>query len=59
MADELFTVDHHGVAGVIAALETNDDIRIGGQQIDNFSLSFIAPLRPDNNNVCHLTLLHE
>ena len=46
----LFTVDHQGVAGVVAALETDDDIGVAGKKIDNFAFTFVAPL---GSNDCY------
>ena len=41
------------MTGVVAALITDDDIRVLGKQIDNFAFSFIAPLSADDCYVCH------
>ena len=42
-----------GVAGVIPALAADDDVRLGGEDIDDLSFAFIAPLRADQNCVRH------
>ena len=42
-----------GVAGVIAALAADDDVGVAGQDIDDLAFSFIAPLRADQNRICH------
>src|SRR5688500_332797 len=50
----LFTVDHQGVAGIVAALETDDDIGVAGKKIDNFAFTFVAPLGSDDCYIGHL-----
>ena len=42
-----------GVAGVVAALAADDDVRLRGQDVDDFAFPFIAPLRADQNCVRH------
>ena len=42
-----------GVSGVVAALAADDDIRLLGQDVDDFAFAFIAPLGADQNRVCH------
>ena len=42
-----------GVTGVIAALAADDDVRLAGQDVDDFAFAFIAPLRADQNRVRH------
>jgi len=37
------------VAGVVAPLKADDDIRLARKGIHNFSLAFVAPLRSDND----------
>src|SRR5437764_14326706 len=49
------TVVDHGVAGVIAALAAHDDVGVSGQDVDDFPLPFIPPLRADHNRVHHYT----
>jgi hypothetical protein len=49
MEYEFLAVVKYRVAGVIATLKADDDIRLAGQGIHNFSLTFVAPLRPDND----------
>ncbi len=47
-------LDDQGMAGVMAALETNDAGRMVGQPVDDFALAFIAPLGADDDDVlCH------
>ncbi|EKD38801.1 MAG: hypothetical protein ACD_75C00602G0002 [uncultured bacterium] len=59
MKNKLFPFNYKGVAGIITTLETDDAIGITGQQVDNFPLTFISPLRTNNNNTGHLHLLSE
>ena len=42
-----------GVTGVIPALAAHHDVRPGGEHVDDFSLSLVAPLRADQNRVGH------
>ncbi len=39
--------------GVVAALKTNDHVGVGGQQVDDFTLALVAPLRTDHCNCLH------
>ena len=49
----LFAVNHQGVPGVVPALKTGDTSRMGGEQVDNFALSLVAPLQADNRDNAH------
>ncbi len=42
--DGLLAADHQRVAGVVAALEAHDGADVGGQQVDDLALAFVAPL---------------
>ena len=44
----LLAFDDQRVAGVVAALETRDRADAFGQQIDDFSFAFVAPLRAED-----------
>ena len=44
-------LDDDRVSGVVAPGEPHDHLGRGRQQIDNFALAFIAPLRADNNHI--------
>ena len=48
-----FTVDHQRMAGVVSALEADDDIGLLGQPVDDLAFAFVAPLRADNHHVGH------
>ena len=57
MQHGLVARDDERVAGVVATLETSDRRRSVGQQIDDFSLALVAPLRADHYNVFAHSLL--
>ena len=42
-----------GVPGVVAALAADDDVRLAGEDVDDFAFAFVAPLGADQNCVCH------
>ena len=46
-------IDHQGVAGIMAALEADDDVGLLGQPIDDLALALVAPLGADHDNICH------
>src|SRR5262249_6023742 len=46
-------VDNQRVAGVMAALEAHDDIRLLAQPVDDFAFAFIAPLGTDHHDIRH------
>ena len=50
---EFRAVDVHGVAGVVSALVPRDDIEPRRQQVDDFSFSFVAPLRAEHREIHH------
>ena len=39
--------------GIVAALETHDDIGLLGEPIDDLALALVAPLRPDYHDIRH------
>ncbi len=51
--DELLSVDDQGMGRVVAPLETDDDIGVGRQQIDDLALTLIAPLCADYGHCFH------
>jgi len=51
--DRFLTVHHKGVAGVIAALEADDDVSVVCEEIDDLSFTFVSPLGADDCNVGH------
>ena len=42
-----------GVAGVVSALVTSDRLEFFGEQVDDFTFAFIAPLGPEHNEIAH------
>jgi len=49
-----FITDGDRVPGVGAALETGDDVEALGEQIDDLALSFVTPLRSENDCRWHV-----
>ena len=47
MEDILFTADEDGVAGVVASLHADHDVGPVNENVNNFSLAFVAPLGAD------------
>jgi hypothetical protein len=41
------------MAGVVAALRADDDIRVFRQEIDDFPFAFVAPLGADEDRIGH------
>ena len=46
-------VDNQSVAGIMATLETDDDIGLFRQPVDNLTFAFVAPLGSDNHDIRH------
>ncbi len=46
-------VDDERVAGIVAALEADDDVGLLRQPVDDLAFSFVAPLGADDNNIGH------
>ncbi len=42
------------MAGIIAALAADNDVRLRSKHVDNFAFALIAPLHSDQNCVCHV-----
>jgi hypothetical protein len=49
MQDELVFADHDRMTRVVPPLIARDDVRALGQEINDLSFSFIAPLGADND----------
>ena len=47
MQDVFLLPDEDRVAGVVAALRADHDVRLFGQHVDDFAFAFIAPLGAD------------
>jgi len=45
------------VAGIIAALKSDYDIRVLGKEVDDLALALISPLSSDDSYVGHLFIL--
>jgi hypothetical protein len=41
------------VAGIVATLETDDDIGLFRQPVDDLAFTFVAPLGSDNHDIRH------
>ena len=50
----LLAVDHHRVAGVVAAVELHDVVDLGAEQVSRLALALVAPLRPDQHDAWHV-----
>ena len=50
---EHLAVDHQRVAGVVAALEADDDVGADRQPVDDLALAFVAPLGADHHHIGH------
>jgi hypothetical protein len=48
MEREAALPEHHGVARVRAAVETDDDVVLGDEVVDDLPLAFVAELQPDD-----------
>ena len=50
---EHLSVDHQRVAGVVAALEADDDVGADRQPVDDLALPLVAPLGADHDDIGH------
>jgi hypothetical protein len=46
-------VDHQRMAGIVPALETDDDVGLLREPIDNLAFALVAPLGADHDDICH------
>jgi hypothetical protein len=54
MQNGLFAADDQRMTGVMSALEARHRVRAVGEQVNDFALAFVAPLRSDYDYVlCH------
>src|ERR1017187_3397130 len=53
MQDVFRPTMNDGMAGVVSTLTAHDNVRVRSENIDDLPLSFIAPLRPDQDCVRH------
>jgi hypothetical protein len=56
MKDILLVIDNQRVSGIVAALKTYHTISLFGKQVDDFPFSFVSPLGPNDNDICHAVL---
>jgi hypothetical protein len=54
MKNGFFPVYHERMAGIVAALEANDDIGVLCEEVDDFSFTFVSPLCSYDRDVRHL-----
>ncbi len=47
------TVDDERMASIVSALKAHHYIGTLRQPIHNLAFTFVAPLRPDDHNICH------
>src|SRR2546423_6181180 len=55
MQNVSLTTMNDRVTGVVAALTANDHVCFRRQDVDDFAFSFVAPLRANQNRVCHFS----
>jgi len=48
--DRLHAFDHHGMPGIVTALEADHRGDMLGEHVHYLALAFIAPLGPDDHN---------
>ena len=59
MEDILLIPEDHGVTSVRAALETDHDIRLFSQEVNDLALAFIAPLGPNEYSIHNVDVLYQ
>ena len=53
MEDCLLSLNLDGVPCIVAALETDDNLALGTEHVDNLALALVAPLSADDNCIGH------
>jgi hypothetical protein len=53
MQNVFLSAMNNSMAGVVTALASDNDIGVGGKDVDDLSLPFIAPLRADQDRIGH------
>ena len=53
---EHLAVDHQRMAGVMTALEADDDVGADRQPVDDLTFAFVAPLGADHHDIGHRRL---
>jgi hypothetical protein len=51
LQSRLLAIDHQSMARIVTALKANHSLRMIGQQIDDLTLTLIAPLGTNDNNI--------
>ncbi len=51
---EFLAADEDGMAGIVAALIASHGIKLFREQVDDFALAFVAPLRSENYQITHV-----
>src|SRR5260370_22951979 len=54
---DFFSADHQRMCSVVAALEADDNVGVGGEHIDYFALALVPPLRADHGHCLHFSPL--
>src|SRR5690606_20123496 len=49
--------DDERMAGIVTALEADHGVGAAGEPVDDLALALVAPLRPDDGNICHDAVL--
>jgi hypothetical protein len=55
--DGFVTVHNQRMASIVAALESDDNIRIMGEEIDNLTFTFVSSLSANDCDVGHIPML--
>jgi hypothetical protein len=53
--DRFFAVNHQRVAGVGAALVSDDHVGFAREDVDDFAFAFVAPLTSDHDDAWHVS----
>src|SRR5207237_9546405 len=52
---EFTAIVDHGVSGVVAALEPDDEVRVLSEDVCDLAFAFVAPLRADDGGDGHVS----
>jgi hypothetical protein len=53
MQDIFFGAEKNRVSGIVATRVTDNDVRLLGEHVNDFTFAFVTPLGADQNCVCH------
>ena len=56
MEDVAFSIDYHGMPGIIAPLVAHNVVSVFGKQVNNLALAFVPPLQTYDYGIWHLYL---